>query len=92
MIKDYHHCDPNTSVFPFANLTVTDIEDGKLDDKYVISSRIRCGRSIAGFPFSPTCRRGQRRQVEAILKKALEGLTGPVAGNYIKVNASLRLL
>ena len=61
-------------------MSVSDIEDGKLDDKYVLSSRIRCGRSIEGFPFSPTTRRGQRREVEAILRKALEGLSGTIAG------------
>ena len=80
MIKDYHHFDPDTNPFQFAKLSVSDIEGGLLDDKYVISSRIRCGRSIQGIPFSPACKRGQRRQVEAVVKKAFDGLTGEVKG------------
>ncbi len=52
------------------------LKGGILDDKYVLSSRVRTGRSIRGFSLPPHCSRGERREVERIVKAALEGLKG----------------
>lgn len=41
-----------------------------LDPKYVLSSRVRTGRSIRGFCLPPHCSRGERRAIE---KLAVEG-------------------
>lgn len=53
-----------------------------LDPNYVLSSRVRTGRSIRGFCLPPHCSRGERRAIE---KLAVEGrgrrasrLRGPV--------------
>lgn len=55
-----------------------------LDPNYVLSSRVRTGRSIRGFCLPPHCSRGERRAIE---KLAVEGrgrrasrLRGPVPG------------
>ncbi|PIO33103.1 hypothetical protein AB205_0149210 [Aquarana catesbeiana] len=41
-----------------------------LDPNYVLSSRVRTGRSIRGFCLPPHCSRGERRAIE---KLSIEG-------------------
>lgn len=41
-----------------------------LDPNYVLSSRVRTGRSIRGFCLPPHCSRGERRAIE---KLSVEG-------------------
>ena len=58
------------------DLDYNKLKGGNLDDKYVLSSRVRTGRSIRGFSLPPHCSRGERREVERIVNDALEGLKG----------------
>jgi creatine kinase len=58
------------------DLDHTKLRGGTLDDKYVLSSRVRTGRSIRGYSLPPHCSRGERREVERIVNDALEGLKG----------------
>ncbi|KAL4593184.1 creatine kinase B-type-like [Arapaima gigas] len=37
-----------------------------LDPNYVLSSRVRTGRSIRGFCLPPHCSRGERREIEKL--------------------------
>ncbi|XP_069494229.1 creatine kinase B-type isoform X1 [Ambystoma mexicanum] len=53
-----------------------------LDPTYVISSRVRTGRSIRGFCLPPHCSRGERRAVEKLSVEALASLDGDLAGKY----------
>ncbi|XP_078487603.1 creatine kinase M-type-like [Ciona intestinalis] len=53
-----------------------------LDPKYVLSSRVRTGRSISGLALPPCCSRAERREVEKILSEALAALDGPFKGKY----------
>uniref|UniRef100_G1S298 Creatine kinase B-type n=1 Tax=Nomascus leucogenys TaxID=61853 RepID=G1S298_NOMLE len=60
-----------------------------LDPKYVLSSRVRTGRSIRGFCLPPHCSRGERRAIEKLapsvlsaLPAALSSLDGDLAGRY----------
>ena len=53
-----------------------------LDSKYVLSSRVRTGRSIRGFSLPPFCSRGERRSVESIITSALGCLEGSFKGKY----------
>ena len=59
--------------------------DGQFDPKYVLSSRVRTGRSIRPFRLPPACDRSERRQVEDILIKALASLTGEFTGKYFPI-------
>lgn len=38
-----------------------------LDPNYVLSSRVRTGRSIRGFCLPPHCSRGERRAIEKLV-------------------------
>uniref|UniRef100_A0ABI7XC43 Creatine kinase B-type n=1 Tax=Felis catus TaxID=9685 RepID=A0ABI7XC43_FELCA len=53
-----------------------------LDPNYVLSSRVRTGRSIRGFCLPPHCSRGERRAIEKLAVEALASLDGDLAGRY----------
>ncbi|XP_048108485.1 creatine kinase, brain a isoform X2 [Alosa alosa] len=53
-----------------------------LDPNYVLSSRVRTGRSIRGFCLPPHCSRGERRAVETLSVEALAALEGDLKGKY----------
>merc|ERR1719460_948038 len=50
--------------------------------KYVISTRVRTGRSIRGLRLPPCCAKSERREVERVMAKALLGLDGELKGDY----------
>jgi len=52
------------------------------DERYVLSSRVRTGRSIRGLSLPPACTRSERREVERVVVTALSGLKGDLAGRY----------
>lgn len=58
------------------------ITSGVFDDKYVLSSRVRTGRSIRGLSLPPACTRSERREVERVVVQALSGLKGDLVGKY----------
>ena len=51
-----------------------------LDPRYVLSCRVRTGRSIKGLCLPPVCTRAERKKVEKILIDALSKLEGPFEG------------
>ncbi|XP_071801247.1 creatine kinase U-type, mitochondrial-like [Asterias amurensis] len=71
-INDVHPTDLNASK----------IRGGNFDSKYVLSSRVRTGRSIRGLSLPPACSRAERRMVEQVVSEALGGLTGDLTGKY----------
>lgn len=62
------------------------ITHGQFDERYVLSSRVRTGRSIRGLSLPPACSRAERREVENVAITALEGLKGDLAGRYYKLS------
>ena len=75
IIEERHNGFKKTNMHK-TDLDHTKLRGGYLDDKYVLSSRVRTGRSIRGFSLPPHCSRGERREVERIVNDALEGLRG----------------
>ena len=65
------------------NLNPADIKGGdNLDPNYVLSSRVRTGRSIRGYALPPHCNKEERGAVEKIVVDALKGLQPPLKGEY----------
>uniref|UniRef100_A0A8B9G870 Creatine kinase M-type n=1 Tax=Amazona collaria TaxID=241587 RepID=A0A8B9G870_9PSIT len=58
-----------------------------LDPKYVLSSRVRTGRSIRGYSLPPHCSRGERRAIEKLSVNALNSLEGEFRGRYYPLRA-----
>jgi len=59
-----------------------------IDAKYVISTRVRTGRSIRGFPLPPSISASQREELEGIVVKALLTLGGELKGDYYPLAGS----
>merc|ERR1719431_2109590 len=64
------------------DLNPANLKGGVFDDKYVLSSRVRTGRSIKGICLPHRCSRGERRAIEKIAVEALAGLEGEYKGKY----------
>jgi len=67
----------------------TDLDVSKLSTtvidptgKFVISTRVRTGRSIRGLRLPPCITLNERREVERVMAKALLGLDGELKGDY----------
>ncbi|XP_061428223.1 creatine kinase U-type, mitochondrial-like [Lethenteron reissneri] len=82
VIKERHNgYDPNTMTHP-TDLDSSKLRNGVFDDRYVLSSRVRTGRSIRGLGLPPACSRAERREVERVVVSALAGLKGDLNGQY----------
>ncbi|XP_064373827.1 creatine kinase U-type, mitochondrial [Dromaius novaehollandiae] len=67
------------------DLDASKIKTGHFDERYVLSSRVRTGRSIRGLSLPPACTRAERREVEKVAVEALNGLGGDLAGRYYRL-------
>lgn len=82
VIKDRHNgYDPRTMKHP-TDLDASKVTSGMFDERFVLSSRVRTGRSIRGLSLPPACSRSERREVERVVVTALSGLKGDLAGRY----------
>merc|ERR1719498_2149378 len=74
---------------PPPNLDGSKLEDHSIiDDNYVISTRVRTGRSISGFPLPPSISYDQRVELESIVTGALSHLEGNLKGDYYPLAGS----
>jgi len=64
------------------------LDHADIDDKYVISTRVRTGRSISGFPLPPSISADQRKELEGLVVKALGTLEGNLKGDYYPLAGS----
>ncbi|XP_060709906.1 creatine kinase U-type, mitochondrial-like [Hemiscyllium ocellatum] len=69
------------------DLDASKIRNGQFDENYVLSSRVRTGRSIRGLSMPPACTRAERREVERVTVEALAGLKGDLAGKYYSLSS-----
>merc|ERR1740138_733088 len=60
----------------------------KIDASFVISTRVRTGRSISGFPLPPSISADQRKELEGIVVGALLGLKDELKGDYYPLAGS----
>merc|ERR1711931_293891 len=74
----YKPTDKHKTDLNFENLKGGD----DLDPNYVLSSRVRTGRSIKGYTLPPHTSRGERRAIEKLSVEALAPLEGEFKGKY----------
>merc|ERR1712028_188273 len=72
------------------NLDTTQLSDTDIDPegKYVLTTRVRTGRSIKGFKLPPTISFEERRKLEALAVKALLAIEGDLKGDYFPLHGS----
>ncbi|XP_072173883.1 creatine kinase B-type-like isoform X2 [Diadema setosum] len=86
VIQDRHNGYGPNNIHP-TDLDFSHIRPVSLDPNYVLSSRVRTGRSIRGFGLPPACSRAERRKVEEIVCQALSGLGGDLSGQYYSLTS-----
>merc|ERR1719327_1436788 len=66
------------------DLDVTKLSTTSIDPtgKYVISTRVRTGRSLRGLRLPPVCSKDERRDVERVVVKALLSFKDDMKGDY----------
>ncbi len=52
------------------------------EGEFILSTRIRVGRNVAGLPLGPAISKSQRNEVEASVVEGLESMTGALEGTY----------
>merc|ERR1712054_726585 len=72
------------------NLDISQLSDTDIDPagKYVLTTRVRTGRSVKGFRLPPTIEFEERRQLEALVVKALLNMDGDLKGDYFPLHGS----
>jgi arginine kinase len=56
------------------------------DAKMIVSTRIRVGRNLDGFPLGPGITNQQRKEIESKVSESLKTFTGDLAGTYYPLN------
>jgi len=87
-IMVWRHGDPRLP-HPPPNLNGNQLLDhSTIDQNYVMSTRVRTGRSISGFALPPSISADQRKELEVIVVKALTTLGGDLKGDYYPLSGS----
>ncbi|XP_049540555.1 arginine kinase isoform X1 [Anopheles darlingi] len=83
IIEDYHKGFKKTDKHPqrdFGDVNAF----GNVDPtgEYVVSTRVRCGRSMEGYPFNPCLTEAQYKEMEQKVSSTLSGLDGELKGKF----------
>lgn len=72
------------------NLDLTQLKTTDIDPegKYVLTTRVRTGRSVEGFRFPPCISFEERRNLEKLITGALDNLDGDLKGEYFPLHGS----
>nr|CAD7570815.1 unnamed protein product [Timema californicum] len=83
IIEDYHGGFKKTDKHPPKEWGDVDTL-GNLDPngEFIISTRVRCGRSLEGYPFNPCLTEAQYKEMEDKVSKTLSGLEGELKGKF----------
>jgi len=83
VIEDYHGGFKATDRHPptdFGDLnTLVNVDP---NNEFVISTRVRCGRSLKGYPFNPCLTQAQYQEMEDKVKGQLSSMDGELKGTY----------
>jgi len=83
VIEDYHVGFKQTDSHPPKNFgDVNAFVNVDPEGKYVVSTRIRCGRSLQGYPFNPCLTESQYKEMEEKVSSTLAGLEGELKGTF----------
>merc|ERR1719446_2018546 len=83
-VIDLRHGGYSPAAIHPTDLDISKLSSTEIDPtgKYVLSTRVRTGRSIRGLRLPPCITKNERREVERIMAKALLGLQGELKGDY----------
>ncbi|XP_076382770.1 arginine kinase 1 isoform X1 [Megalopta genalis] len=83
IIEDYHGGFKKSDKHPPKDFGDVDTL-GNLDPagEFVVSTRVRCGRSLEGYPFNPCLNEAQYKEMEEKVSTTLSGLEGELKGTF----------
>nr|XP_050860716.1 arginine kinase isoform X1 [Vespula vulgaris] len=83
IIDDYHGGFKKTDKHPPKDFGDVD-SLGNLDPtgEFIVSTRVRCGRSLEGYPFNPCLTEAQYKEMEEKVSSTLSGLTDELKGTF----------
>ncbi|CAH1183675.1 unnamed protein product [Phaedon cochleariae] len=83
IIQDYHEGFKKSDIHPPTDWgAIQNVGNVDAKGEYVISTRIRCCRSLEGYPFNPCLKENEYKEIEAKMTDALSTLTGELKGTY----------
>ncbi|CAL7944540.1 unnamed protein product [Xylocopa violacea] len=83
VIEEYHAGFTSNDVHPDLDWgTPEDLGDLDPEGQFLISTRIRCARSVDGYPLNPTMTEAHYRNLEEKVQGALSSLEGELKGTY----------
>ncbi|XP_025412471.1 arginine kinase [Sipha flava] len=83
IIEDYHKGFTATDKHPQKDWgDVNTLGDLDPEGKYIISTRVRCGRSLEGYPFNPLLTEQQYKEMEDKVSSTLKVLSGELKGEF----------
>ncbi|OAD59247.1 Arginine kinase [Eufriesea mexicana] len=83
IIEDYHGGFKKSDKHPPKDFGDVD-SLGNLDPagEFIVSTRVRCGRSLEGYPFNPCLTEAQYKEMEEKVSSTLSGLEGELKGTF----------
>ncbi|KAJ8926968.1 hypothetical protein NQ314_020625 [Rhamnusium bicolor] len=82
IIQDYHLGFKKSDTHPATDWGPLDVGNVDPQGEFVISTRVRCGRSVEGYPFNPCLTEAQYKEIESKMINVFNGLTGELKGCY----------
>jgi len=83
IIEDYHVGFTQTDKHPAKDFgDVNSLVNVDPEGQYVVSTRVRCGRSMQGYPFNPCLTEAQYKEMEEKVSSTLTQLTGDHKGTF----------
>lgn len=83
IIEDYHGGFKPTDKHPKSDWgDINTLVDLDPEGKYVVSTRVRCGRSLKGYPFNPCLTEAQYKEMEQKVSSILSSMEGELKGTY----------
>lgn len=83
IIEDYHGGFKKSDKHPASDFgDVSTFGNVDPTNEYVISTRVRCGRSMQGYPFNPCLTEAQYKEMESKVSSTLSGLEGELKGKF----------
>lgn len=83
MIEDYHGGFSKDAKHPPRDFgDVSTFPNVDPTGEYVVSTRVRCGRSMEGYPFNPCLTEAQYKEMEEKVSSTLSALDGELKGKF----------
>lgn len=83
MIEEYHGGFKPTDKHPPSNWgNLDELVNVDPENKFVVSTRIRCGRSLQGYPFNPCLTEAQYKEMEDKVSSVFKEFSGELKGTY----------